>query len=95
MSTILEKSPSPLTNSFTRLAGVISVNIIATKSNRGSCEVKMVKLLLKLVSQERISVKDSDKAKEQFSKVFNDLATVEEEKFLNFNKFTDIGHFLC
>ena len=45
--------------------------------------------MLKLVSQERISVKEGDEAKEQFSKVINGLATVEEEKFLNFNKFTD------
>ena len=49
----------------------------------------MTKLLLKLVSQERISLKEGGEAKEQFSKVINDPATVEEEKFLNFNKFTD------
>ena len=55
----------------------------------GSCEAKMIELLLKLVSQERISVKEGDEAKEQFSKVINDLAIVEEEKFLNFNKFAD------
>ena len=40
----------------------------------------MANPLLKLVSQERISVKEGDKAKEQFSKVINDLGTVEEEK---------------
>ena len=80
---------STLTHSFTRSAGAISPNIIAIKSNMGSCEAKMAKLLLKLVSQERVSVKEGDEAKEQFSKVINDLATVEEEKFLNFNKFTD------
>ena len=80
---------SPLTHFFTRLAGAISPNIIAINSNRGSCEAKMTKLLLKLVNKERISIKEGDEAKEQFSKVANDFATVEEEKFLNFNKFTD------
>ena len=84
---MLEKSP--LTHTFTRLAGAVSPNIIAIKSNSGSCEAKMAKLLLKLVSQERVSVKEGDEAKEQFSKVINDLVTVEEEKFLNFNNFTD------
>ena len=49
----------------------------------------MAKLLLKFVGQERISVKEGDVAKEQFSKVINDLTTVEEKKFLNFNKITD------
>ena len=47
---MIEKSP--LTHSFTRLAGAVSPNIIASKSNRGSCKAKMAKLLLKLVSQE-------------------------------------------
>ena len=83
---MLEKSP--LTHSFTRLTDAISPNIIAIKSNRSSCEVKMAKLLLKLVIQERIRVK-GDEAKKQFSEVINDLATVEEETFMNFNKFTD------
>ena len=40
--------------------------------------------VLKLVSQERIRVKEGDDAKEQFSKIINDLATLEEEKFLYF-----------
>ena len=40
--------------------------------------------VLKLVSQERIRVKEGDEAKEQFSKIINDLATLEEEKFLYF-----------
>ena len=83
---MLEKSP--LTHSFTRLTGGISPNIIAVKSNRGSCETKMAKLLLKFVSQERTSVKEGDEAKEQFSKVINDLSTVEEKRFLNIKKFT-------
>ena len=52
---MLEKSP--LTHSFTCLVGAIRPNITAIKSNRGSCEAKMAKLLLKLVSQERIGVK--------------------------------------
>ena len=34
----------------THLAGAISPNINVIKSNRGSCEAKMAKLLLKLVS---------------------------------------------
>ena len=55
----------------------------------GSCEAMMVKLLLNLVSQERISVKEGGEAKEELSKVINDLAIVEEAKFLNFNKFTN------
>ena len=38
----------------------------------------MAKLLLKLYSQELISVKESDEVKEQFSKVINNLATLEE-----------------
>ena len=50
----------------------------------------MAKLLSKFVSQERISVKEDDETKEQFLKGIKDLATVEEEKLLNFNKFTDI-----
>ena len=33
----------------------------------------MAKTLLKFVSQERISVKEGDEAKEQFSKVINNL----------------------
>ena len=81
---MLEKSP--LTHPFMRLAGVVGYNVIANKSSRSLCEALKVK---KLVSQERISIKESDEAKEQFSKVINDLATVENEKFLNFNKFTD------
>ena len=68
---MLEKSP--LTNSFTRFAGAISPNITTIKSNMGSCEAKMAKLLLKLVSQERVSVKEGDEAKEQFSKVITIL----------------------
>ena len=40
--------------------------------------------VLKLASQERIRVKEGDEAKEQFSKIINDLATLEEEKFLYF-----------
>ena len=40
--------------------------------------------VLKLVSQERIRVKKDDEAKEKFSKIINDPATLEEEKFLNF-----------
>ena len=84
---MLEKSL--LTHSFTCLVGAVSPNIIAIKSNRISCEAKMAKLLLKLVREERISVKEGDEAKEQFPKVINDLATVEEEKFLNSNKFID------
>ena len=38
----------------------------------------MAKLLLKLYSQELISVKESDEVKEQFSIVINNLATLEE-----------------
>ena len=49
----------------------------------------MAKLLLKLVRQQSISVKESDEAKEQFAKVIYDLSTVEAENFLNFNKFTE------
>ena len=45
--------------------------------------------MLKHVSQERISVKQGDEAKDQFSKVTNNLAIAEVEKFLNFNKFID------
>ena len=73
LSKLVEHMPekSPLTHSFTCLAGAISLNSIAIKSNRGSCEAKMTKLLLKLVSQERISLKEGDEAKEQFSKVIN------------------------
>ena len=82
---MLEKSPLP--HCFTGLAGAISPNIIAIKSNRGSCEAKMAKLLLKLVTQEKITVKEGAEAKEQFSKVINDLATAEGESY--FNKFTD------
>ena len=56
----------------------------------------MAKLLSKFVSQERISVKEDDETKEQFLKGIKDLATIEEEKLLNFNKFTDtVVHFLC
>ena len=84
---MLEKSP--LTHSFPRLAVTISLSITAIKSNRGSFEAKMVKLLLRLVSQERIGVKETVEAKKQFSKVVNNLVTVEEETFLRYNKFTD------
>ena len=84
---VLEKSP--LTHYFPRLAGAINLSITEIKSNRDSCEAKMAKLLLKPVSQERISVKESVETKKQFSKVVNDLATVEEEKFLRSNKFRD------
>ena len=80
---MLEKSL--LTHSFTRLAGAISPNITSIKSNSGSCEAKMAKLLLKLVNQERISVKEGDEATSSSQKL---LATV-EERFLNFNRFTD------
>ena len=45
---MLEKSP--LTHSFTHLAGAVSPNIIAIKSSGVSCETKMAKLLLKFVS---------------------------------------------
>ena len=38
----------------------------------------MAKLLLKLYSQELISVKESDEVKEQFSIVINNLAMLEE-----------------
>ena len=78
-----------LTNSLAHLAGAISPNIIAINCNRGSCEAKMAKLLLKYVSQGRIGVTETDEAKDQFSKVTNYLAIAEVEKFLNFNKFTD------
>ena len=84
---VLEKSP--LTHYFPRLAGAINLSITEIKTNRDSCEAKMAKLLLKPVSQERISVKESVETKKQFSKVVNDLATVEEEKFLRSNKFRD------
>lgn len=50
---------------------------------------KMEKLLLKLISQERISLKEGDEINEQFLKNINNLGAVEEEKFLNFNRFTD------
>ena len=70
-----------LTRSFTRLAGAISPNIITFKSSRGSCEAKMAKLLLKFVIQERISVKEGDEAKEQFSKVINDLQQLKKKGF--------------
>ena len=46
----------------------------------------MAKLLLKLVNQERISVKEGDEATSSSQKL---LATVEEERFLNCNKSTD------
>ena len=49
--------------------GVVSPNTIAIKSNSGLCEVKMAKVFLKLVSLERISAKEGDEAKEQFSEV--------------------------
>ena len=49
----------------------------------------MEKLLLKLIRQERISLKEGDEIKEQFLKNINNLGAVEEEKFLNFNRFTD------
>ena len=62
-----------LTNSLAHLAGAISPNIIAINCNRGSCKEMMAKTLLKFVSQERISVKEGDEAKEQFSKVINNL----------------------
>ena len=81
---MLEKSP--LTHSFTRLAGAISPNIMSIKSNSRSCEAEMAKLLLKLVNQERISVKEGDEATSSSQKL---LATVEEERCLNCNKSTD------
>ena len=62
---ILEKSP--LAHSFTRLTGTINPNIIVIKSNRGSCEAKRAKLLLKLRSQERISVKVGDEERNKGS----------------------------
>ena len=49
----------------------------------------MVKLLLKFFSQERITVKKGDDAKEQHLKLVNDVAINEAERFLNFNKLTD------
>ena len=70
-----------LTRSFTRLAGAISPNIITFKSSRGSCKAKMAKLLLKFVIQERISVKEGDEAKEQLSKVINNLQQLKKKGF--------------
>ena len=75
---MLEKSP--LIHFFH--AGAVSTSIIAIKSNRGSCEAKMAKLLLKLYSQELISVKENDEVKEQFSIVINNLATLEEGSWI-------------
>ena len=59
------------------------------RSKRDLYEAKIAKLLLKLVSQVRIIVKESDKAKEQYSKLVNDVAINKDEKILNFNKFMD------
>ena len=70
-----------LTRFFTRLAGAISPNIITFKSSRGSCKAKITKLLLKFVIQERIGVKEGDEAKEQFSKVINDLQQLKKKGF--------------
>ena len=76
-------------NEFLREGIIQKKSAKKSKSNRGSCEAKMAKLLLKRVSQERIIVKEGDEAKKQSSKVVNDLATFEEETFLRSNKFTD------
>ena len=59
------------------------------RSKRDLSEARMVKLLLKFFSQERITVKKGDDAKEQHLKLVNDVAINEAERFLNFNKFTD------
>ena len=80
---------SPLKYTVTRSASEISSNIIVNRSKRDLSEARIVKLLLKFFSQERITVKKGDDAKEQHLKLVNDVAVNEEERVLNFNKFTD------
>ena len=81
---------SPLKYPVTRSASEISPNIIVNRSKRDLSEARIVKIsFIVFFSQKRITVKKGEDAKEQHLKLVNDVAVNEEERFLNFNKFTD------
>ena len=84
---MLEKSP--LKYPFTRLSASLSPNIIVDRSKRELAALRFSKMLENLVIQERITVKEGDEAKNQYSQFMAVVVPKEEEKFLSFNKFTD------
>ena len=87
LSHLIEKSP--LKYSFLRLTASLNPNILADKSKKELNILRFSKLLEKLVSNERISVKEGDEANHQYLELVNDVIPRHEEKFLSFNKFKD------
>ena len=89
---------SPLAHFFTRLTGAINLNIIVIKSN-GFVWSKESKTIVKTCKSRKNYCKSRWWRKGQrfskvindqkFSKVINNLATAEEGKSPNFNKFTN------
>ena len=86
LSHLIEKSQ--LKYSLLRLTASLSPNMLADKSKKALNILRFSKLLEKLVSNDRISVKEGDEANHQYLELLNDVIPRHEEKFLSFNKFS-------
>ena len=84
VSHMLEKSP--LKYPFARLAACMSPNVLVDRSKK-ELFFRFSEMFEKLVSSERITVKEGDEAKDQYHRFIDDIVPRNEEKFLSFNKF--------
>ena len=84
---MLEKSP--LKSAFMRFTKALNPYHLAEKSKEDSNVQLFSKMVLKLVETERLTFKEGDDAKNEYSKFLDEVVPRHKEKFLAFNKFED------
>ena len=87
LSHMMEKSP--LKYVFARNTTSLNPTFLVRKDKKEICMLMFLRLCEKLVSTQRLSVKEGNKANEEYVMFMNNLVPSLEEKFLAFNKFSD------
>ena len=80
---------SPLKYPLVRYAASMNPSIFVLRNKSELSKLRFSKMLEKLVSLDRITVKEADDAKEQYSKFIEEIVPSNEEKFHSFAKFDD------
>ena len=80
---------SPLSQAFARHTISINPNLIVRKSRQELNIKYFSRILEKLVSTGRITVKEGNDATQQYLKLITDIVPLNKEKFLAFDKFVD------
>ena len=80
---------SPLKYPLVRYAASMNPSVIVLRNKIELSKLRFSKILEKLVSLDRITVKEAEAAKEQYGKFIEEIVPSNEEKFQSFTKFDD------